>query len=136
MKPEGKRGKTVLVIEDDRPLRAALVEKLGHSGFTTIEAENGEVGLEQCFRDWPDLILLDIVMPKMDGMAMLKQLRDDERGAEVPVVLLTNYSEVEMVTRATLHRAADYLIKADWKLEDVVAKVAEVLADQAGSGRQ
>lgn len=75
----------------------------------------------------PDLILLDIVMPKMDGMTMLAQLREDEWGKTARVITLTNLSDTEKVAEAIEHGSYEYLVKSDWKIEDVVAKVREKL---------
>ena len=74
-----------------------------------------------------DIILLDIILPKMDGMTMLKKLREDERGADVPVILLTNLDYSVGVAKAMESGAYDYLVKTDWSLDDVVEKVREKL---------
>lgn len=119
--------KKVLIVEDEAPLRDVLRDKLAHENFAVLEAKDGEEGLEIALRDHPDLILLDIVMPRMDGMTMLAKLREDAWGAEVKVVILTNLSEVVKVSEAMARGSFDYLIKSDWKLEEVVEKVRNML---------
>jgi len=119
----------ILIVEDEQDLLEALVDKFTREGFKTLEARNGEEGLERALKEHPDLILLDIVMPKMDGMTMLKNLREDAWGKNVPVVLLTNLSatDVKIVRGVVEHEPSYYLVKSDWKIEDVVGKVRETL---------
>lgn len=117
----------ILIVEDETPLRNVLRDKLVREGFTVLEAKNGEEGLEAALRDHPDLILLDIVMPRMDGMTMLKKLRNDAWGAEAKVIILTNLSESAKVLEAMAQGSYNYLVKSDWKLEDVVVRVRETL---------
>lgn len=119
----------VLVVEDEKALRSALVDKLTHEGFVVTEAKNGQEGLEQAMSDHPDCILLDIVMPIKDGMTMLAELRQDQWGKTVPVIILTNLSDLDNVSNAVSGGSYDYLIKSDWKLDDVVAKLRERLSN-------
>ena len=118
---------TILVVEDDLSLRSALADKLSHEGFLVLEASNGEEGLAQVQSQQPDLILLDIVMPRMDGVAMLKALRATPEGKDTKVIVLTNLGENDKVAEALELGAYDYLVKSDWKIEDVIAKVRGVL---------
>jgi len=118
---------TILIVEDERSLSSALVDKLTHEGFIAITAKNGEEGLEVALREHPDLILLDIVMPVMDGMAMLKKLREDAWGKSAKVIFLTNLSDNEKLSEAMGSEVFEYFVKSDWKIEDVVAKVREFL---------
>ena len=97
------------------------------SSFSTLEAKNGEEGLKVALREHPDLILLDIVMPKMDGMTMLRKLREDLWGKTAKVIILTNLSDNEKVAEALEQKSHEYLVKSDWRIEDVVAKVREQL---------
>jgi len=122
-------GKKILVVEDDSSLRKALSEKLVREKFIVCEAENGEDGLEVALREHPDLMLLDIVMPRMDGLTMLSRLRKDARGKGVKVIMLTNLSDGESVLKSLDEAAYDYLVKADWKLEDIVKKIRERLEE-------
>ncbi len=118
--------KKILIVEDELSLRNALRDKLTHEGFSVLEAKNGEEGLEAALREHPDIILLDIIMPVMDGATMLNKLRHDPWGTKVAVIILTNLSEAEdslMRSRGSL----DYIVKSNWKIEDVVAKIRERL---------
>ena len=124
MEPEKKK---VLIVEDDTSLRKALAEKLLYEGFAVCEAENGVVGLEAALCEHPDIILLDVVMPKMDGLTMLSKLREDSWGKIAQVIMLTNVNDGESVLKSLDQAAFDYLIKSDWKLEDIVKKIRERL---------
>ncbi len=122
--------KTILVVEDGVSLLNALVDKFISEGFSVLQTKNGEEGLESALKNQPDMILLDIVMPRMDGMTMLKKLRTaNEWGKTVPVILLTNLTSADegRLRDITELEPTYYLVKTDWKLGDVVAKVRERL---------
>jgi len=106
-----------------------LVSMFTIEGFNVIKAEDGQEGLDVALEHHPDLILLDIVMPKMNGMDVLQKLRKDEWGKNVPIILLTNLSDSEKVEDAMKYGVYDYLIKTDWELKDVVKKVKEKLGE-------
>lgn len=120
--------KKVLMVEDDALTLRSMSDKFKLEGFTVLEADNGEAGLKSALDNHPDIILLDIILPKMDGLSVLEKLRQDEWGNEVPVIMLTNLSDSDKVAEAMKNRAYDFLVKADWKLEDIVKKVRERLA--------
>ena len=124
-----KTKKKILIVEDEESLRGALRDKFAWEGFDVLEAGDGEEGLKAALREHPDLILLDIIMPKMDGITMLKKLREDDWGKEAQVILLTNLSDNEKLSEALAQGTYDYLVKSDWKIADVVAKVRERLGD-------
>lgn len=119
--------KTILVIEDEVSMRDALKDKLAREGFSTLEARNGQEGLAIALKEHPDMILLDIIMPVMDGMTMLKKLREDSWGKNAKVILLTNLRSNEKTVEAIELGSYNYLVKTDWRIEDVVAKVQEEL---------
>ncbi|AKM78485.1 MAG: response regulator with CheY-like protein receiver domain and winged-helix DNA-binding-like protein [Candidatus Wolfebacteria bacterium GW2011_GWB1_47_1] len=120
--------KKILVVEDDRAEMNALEDTLTREGFIVSTAENGRTGLERAFADHPDLILLDIVMPEMDGLTMLNTLRQDEWGKSVPAIILTNLNpDDEIVRRNAPTDFAYFLIKATWRLEDVVRAIRKEL---------
>lgn len=118
-----ERSRRILIVEDEPSLMAALVDKFTQEGFAVLSAKDGHDGLEVALHDHPDLILLDIILPIMDGMTMLYKLRGDPWGKGVPVILLTNLSEAERVAKSLSQGVHDYLVKSDWKLEDIVKKV-------------
>lgn len=120
----------VLIVEDESSIRHPLSEKFAHEGFLVLEAENGEKGLAIAVGKHPDIILLDIIMPVMDGMTMLKKLRaGSEWGKAVPVIVLTNLSsgDEDRMKDIIQTQPSYYLVKTDWKMDDVVAKVREQL---------
>lgn len=121
--------KAILIIEDDNALRNVLTEKLTADGFTIIQATNGEEGLAVALRDRPALIILDILMPKMDGLSMLTKMRggDDPWAKHVPVMVLTNSTDAQTIYRATNLGASDFLIKSEWSLDAITEKVRERL---------
>jgi len=123
--------KKILIIEDEMSQRKALVDKFTREGFRVIEVQNGEEGLNIALKEQPHIILLDIVMPKMDGLTMLKKLRQKNQwGKNVPVILLTNLSSDydKVINAITVDEPAYYLVKANWTINDVVEKVKERLA--------
>lgn len=119
--------KTILVVEDDTALRRILQDKLTTENFSVLTAADGEAALTVFFKNLPDLILLDIYMPKMNGIEMLEKLRSDKRGENVPVLLLTNDDDPQDIKQTLKNNATDFLIKTDWSLEDVVGRIKEVL---------
>lgn len=120
--------KSILVIDDEASVTRALSDKLSRAGFSVLMARDGEQGLKAALEKRPDLILLDIIMPKMDGMTMLSKLREDERGKTIPVIILTNLNADDAVTRGVVRDTpAYYLVKTDWTIEQVVEKVRERL---------
>lgn len=123
-----KIAKTILIVEDESATRRALREKLTREGFSVLEAKNGKEGLEIALKEKPDLILLDIIMPLMDGITALTNLRKDDWGKDAKIIMLTVLSDAEKVSEALSRGVYDFLVKTDWTLEDVVKKVKERLA--------
>lgn len=119
--------KRILVIEDDPSLQKILQEFLAADGFDPIEAMDGEKGLELAKKDMPDLILLDIILPKKDGYEVLKELKENPETKNIPTILLTNLGSPADVERAVKLGATTYLTKADYKLEEVTKKIREIL---------
>lgn len=117
----------ILIIEDEKALADSLGEKLTQEGFDVLRAEDGITGLDMAFQNEPDLILLDIVMPKMNGLEMLSRLRKDEQGKRIPVILLTNYENTDKMEEVKKYGVEDYLIKSGTKLQDIVDKVRSVI---------
>ncbi len=119
----------IAVVEDEEIMSESLKGELEDAGFEVVIAPDGESGLALVLKDMPDLVLLDIVMPKMDGMTMLKKLRESgEFGAHLPVILLTNLNADDKVMGGvTKNEPSYYLVKSDYKVEDVVQKVKETL---------
>lgn len=122
-----KINKTVLIIEDEEATLKVLVSKFKHEGFDVLETRDGEEGLNVSFKEKPDLILLDIIMPKMDGMTFLKELRKDSWGKNVPIIILTNLSDDKSIAEAMEGGVYDFLVKASWETADVVKRAKERL---------
>lgn len=119
---------TILIVEDEHALQDALVKKLGHEGYTVVAAKNGEEGLTLALEQHPHLIFLDILMPHMDGLEMLRRLRQDPWGKDAHVIMLTNLENTDSVSAAAQGGSFEYLIKSDWSLEDLVEKVKTYFA--------
>ena len=119
--------KKILIVEDEAMLLSALGDKLTREGFSIVKTKDGKEGLDAAFEHHPDLILLDILMPKMDGMAMLKELRNSQWGQNAQVILLTNLSDVENISEALNSSVTDYLIKSDWDIDAVAKKIKDKL---------
>ena len=113
----------VEVVEDEPSLRRALVDKCTQAGLAVSEAENGEVGLAKALVEHPDLIVLDLLMPKKDGMQFLTELRADPWGKTAKVIILSNVSEVEKVAEAMGHQAFDYMVKSDTNIDKVTETI-------------
>lgn len=119
--------KKVLIVEDDASLCQALFDKFTREGFQSLKANDGESGLAVALEKHPDIILLDIIMPKVDGLTMLKDLRQDEWGKMVPVIILTNLNDAENVSQAMENGVYEFLVKSDWKLDELVERVKNKL---------
>jgi CheY-like chemotaxis protein len=118
------KNKKILIVEDEAPLRNAIADILTFEGFTVFQAKNGQEGLDTSLAQHPDLILLDLMMPVMDGLTMLEKLRQDqEYGKNALVILLTNINDPDKVAQATEAGTFDFLVKSDWNIEDVVKKI-------------
>jgi len=126
-----KNKKTILVVEDELVLSQTLKEKFTGEDFDVLTAEDGEAGLKTALEKHPDLILLDILLPKMDGMTMLKKLREEnDWGKNAKVILLTNVDSPDMVAKGLktgFDGSYDYLVKTNWTLDEVVKKVKNKL---------
>lgn len=122
--------KKVLVVEDNEFNAKMLVDKLNASGFVGISAEDGEKGLAAALKEKPDLIILDILMPVMDGIEVLQKLREDPWGKDVKVVVITNLTRDDKLGEAYKYGVSDYLVKANWDMDDVIEKVKSTLESQ------
>lgn len=117
----------ILVVEDDLILQKALVDFLISDGFEVVSASNGEEGVAQAKKEDPDLIILDIILPKKDGYEVIRDLKDDQATKYIPIVLLTNLGSITDVQKALDLGATTYLIKADYKLTEISKKIKDIL---------
>lgn len=119
--------KKILVVEDEEALLEVLKDRLENEGFDVLVAKDGAAGLIMALEKKPDLILLDIIMPKLDGLSMLKQLRDYEAGKDIRVVFMTNVNDSKEVHEALQYGARDFMVKSDWAISDLVASIRNLL---------
>ena len=124
---EEKKLHTILIVEDDEYMIQALEEKFKSSGFETMTAKNGEEGLKLALEKHPDLIILDILMPKMDGLTMLKHLKTDPWGNTASVMVLTNLSDNDKLAEALEIGVVEYVIKAEVQLSEIISKAKRIL---------
>lgn len=120
--------KTILIVEDDTELREALTTALEYENFSVLSADNGETGLGIALEKHPDLILLDVIMPHMDGLTVLKNLRADAWGKDVPVIVMTVLDDLEKIAAVVTAGGDEYVIKSEVTLGTLVGKVKDRLA--------
>ncbi len=121
--------KTILIVEDDQVLLRMLANMLTQHHFAVLEAKNGIEGIEVINEKTPDLILLDVDMPKMDGITMLKRLH--EGGKKISVMMLTNLNNPNLIADAAELGVTEYLVKSDWEIDEIVQKVEQKLGKGA-----
>ena len=119
--------KKILLVDDDKDLCNVVMDKFTSEGFEVACAYDGEEGVRKAIDMHPDLILLDIIMPKMDGWQMLDELHKDPWGKKAKVMILTNVDNAENVSKALLGGNYEYLVKTDWSLNDLVERVRKAL---------
>lgn len=123
--------KKILIIEDEFAYQQILKNELVGKGYTVVEAIDGKKGLEMAESEKPDLIILDIRMPIMDGMTMLGLLRKEEWGKKIKVVVLTNLEPNDKILENVVtDEPSYYFIKSDIKLDELLAKTKDLLGEQ------
>jgi len=115
--------KKILVADDENAKRTAVAEALKQAEFEVTEAGNGQIALDKALSEHPDLILLDINMPVMSGLEMLRQLRQDDWGKDAEVLLFTSYANPENASEALKLGAHNFLVKQSFDLDEVVEAV-------------
>lgn len=119
----------ILIVDDDPLLVRMYQTKFEADGNTVVTASNGEEGLAKVGTEKPDIVLLDIMMPKMDGLETLRQIKASESTKKIPVIMLTNVSSSEADSAKGLELGAvAYLVKADYIPSEIVQKVKEILS--------
>ena len=119
--------KKILFVEDESALQKTFSDLLTNKGYEVISALDGEAGLRLAKEKQPDLILLDLILPKIDGFGVLKELKQEVSTVDIPVVVLTNLEQMEDIQRVLALGATTYLVKANYDLEDVLAKIKEII---------
>jgi two-component system alkaline phosphatase synthesis response regulator PhoP len=119
--------KKILIIEDEVFLSKVLKLKFTEEGFDVSTASDGEAGLKKARENMPDLILLDLILPKLSGFEVLEKLKKDPQTKAIEVIVLSNLGQEDDVKRCKQLGAKDYLVKANWSLADVINKVKTYL---------
>ena len=123
--------KKILIVEDEQALQKTLGEILTQEGYEVIAASDGEMGLTLARDNNPNLILLDLILPKVSGFEVLKQLKGNNLTKDIPVIVLTNLESVEEVDKAVSLGATTYLVKSQYSLEELVSKIKEIVSPLA-----
>lgn len=121
--------KKILFIEDESALQKAATQVLTEEGYQVFSALDGETGLEQAQREHPDLILLDLIVPKKDGFEVLQELKKDSATQNIPVIILSNLEGSADIQKALELGATTYLVKTNYRLEEVVEKIKQTLGE-------
>lgn len=117
----------IVIAEDDQLINASLVQGFKDAGFEVVSVPDGEEAVAKIKEVKPEVVVLDIMMPKLDGIGVLWEMKADPATEKIPAVMLTNLSDAETVSKILEAGAADYLLKSDQSIEQVVQKVREVL---------
>ena len=122
-------GIKVLIVEDDHFLREICAKKLVKEGFTVFEAMDGEEALKEIDKIEPDIVLLDVILPAIDGFEVLKKIRSykNEKIKKIPVIMLSNLGQKDVIKKAMDLGVDNYLIKAHFTTEEIVEKIREAL---------
>jgi len=121
------KGKKVLVVEDDKFLRELFVKKLFNEGFDVKNSIDAQGAFQIITEGKPDIILLDLILPGVDGFEILAKIKADENIADIPVLILSNLGQQEDIDRAMSLGAHDFLVKANFTLDEIVTRVKKVL---------
>jgi len=126
--PATEDGPAVLVVEDDKFLRDLIVQKLKREQFSVHEAVTGSEALRVAKETLPKIVLLDLILPGLDGFEVLKRLKEDSATAQIPVIILSNLGQREDVERGLRLGAVDFMIKAHFTPGEIVEKIKEILS--------
>mgnify|MGYP001559412540 FL=1 len=121
--------KKILFIEDESALQRAISQVMSEGGFKILSALDGEAGLEVAKKEVPDLILLDLILPKKDGFEVLKELKGNSSTSRIPIIILSNLEGSADVMRAMELGSTTYLVKANYNLDEVVEKIKSFLVE-------
>ncbi|MFH1523015.1 MAG: response regulator [Patescibacteria group bacterium] len=124
---KAKSKKKILVIEDDTMICSMYKTKFEHDGFEVFSANSGMAGLEIARKERPNLIMLDIILPQLDGFSVLEELKKDSKTKMTPVIMLTNLGTDEDKVKGERLGAADYLVKASLTPAQISKKIKEYL---------
>lgn len=120
----------ILVVEDDKFLRELITQKLSREGYDVYEAVDGEDGVKKAKESKPDIILLDLILPGIDGFEVLAKIKEDSDLVNIPVVILSNLGQRDDVERGLKLGAVDFLIKAHFTPGEIIEKVQKILGEK------
>ena len=119
--------KKILIIEDDKFLRELIVKKLVKEGYEISEAVDGEEGIKKVKEEKPDLVLLDLILPGIDGFEVLAQMKEDRNVTKIPAIILSNLGQKEDIEKGLKLGAVDYLVKAHFTPGEIIEKIKKIL---------
>ena len=121
------RAKTILIVEDNKILRELIVSKLTKENYNVFEAIDGEEGIKKIKEKNPDLILLDLLLPGIDGFEVLSQIKNDPKLSSISVIIFSNLGQKEEVEKGLKMGATDYMIKASFTPKEIIDKIKATL---------
>jgi DNA-binding response OmpR family regulator len=124
-----KNPKKILIVDDEASLGNVLATALSYEGYITLKATDGEAGLVLAEKELPDLIILDIMMPKVDGITMLKRLRENEATKKIKVIVMTALDDMSKIAEVLEVGGDEYIVKSKVSLDTIIAKVKGRLGD-------
>ena len=119
--------KKILIVEDDKFLRELIAKKLSSEGYQVLETMDGEEGLEKTKEEKPDLILLDLILPSMDGFEFLAHIKTAPKLSKIPVIVISNLGQKEDIEKALKMGVVDYLVKAHFTPGEIIERIKKVL---------
>jgi len=120
----------ILLVEDDKFLRELMTRKLTNEGFDLQEAIDGEEGLKKLETFKPDIILLDLILPGLDGFEVLERIKDNPQTSSVPVLILSNLGQRDEIEKGLKLGAIDFMVKAHFTPEEIVGKIKSILSNK------
>jgi len=117
----------ILIIEDDQRINKVYMAKLSVEGITVMTALDGEEGLRKIYSEKPDLILLDLMLPRKSGFDILKEIKADPKVKDIPVIILSNLAQEKEIEQGLALGAVDYLVKTDYSIQQVMEKIKKAL---------
>jgi DNA-binding response OmpR family regulator len=118
----------ILIVEDDKFLRDLMTQKIAKDGFNVVEATDGESGYQKIVSEKPSIVLLDLIMPGLDGFEVLKKIQENPEISGIPVIILSNLGQKDDVEKGMRLGAKDYLIKAHFTPKEIIDKVKNILS--------
>src|SRR3989344_515758 len=117
----------IVLVEDDPFLSKVLAFRLGEENFNIVLAEDGEQAIKKIKSEKPELVLLDLLLPKKSGLEVLEEIKKDENTKKIPVIILSNLGQQTDINKGLQLGAVDYLVKANFGIKDIVEKIKEIL---------